>query len=78
MPELYSIYDQFLNAFPSFLHGWISLVLAVLLVISVYKVLKRNFIFLILLIILLPASVPILKNIWESLVTLIKFLLTKR
>ena len=78
MPELYSIYSQFLSAFPSFLHGWISVALAILLIISVYQVLKKNFIYLILLIVLLPASVPILTNIWESLVGLLKFLLTKR
>ena len=78
MDQIISIYNQFLNIFPKGLHGVVSLLLAGLLVIAIFKVLKRNFIYIILLIILLPASVPILQNIWQSLVELIKFLLTKR
>jgi hypothetical protein len=78
MDQIFSIYEQFLSYFPSSIHGFISLGLAVLFVIGIIKVLKRQFIYLILLIILLPASIPILQNIWESLVTVVKFLLTKR
>ncbi|OGE83640.1 MAG: hypothetical protein A3B10_00520 [Candidatus Doudnabacteria bacterium RIFCSPLOWO2_01_FULL_44_21] len=78
MDQIFSIYNQFLSYFPSNLHGIVSLALAVLLVIGIVKVIKREFIYLILLIVLLPASVPILKNIWDSLVNIFKFLLTKR
>jgi hypothetical protein len=78
MSEIYSIYSQFLGFFPNGTHWIVSLVLAVFLVVAIFKVIKRNFIWIILLIILLPASVPILHNIWESVVQLIKFLLTKR
>jgi hypothetical protein len=78
MDQIYSIYNQFLSYFPANLHGVVSLALAVLVAIGVFKVIKREFIYLILLVVLLPASVPILKNIWESLSSIIKFLLTKR
>jgi len=78
LQQIYSIYDQFLGYFPQNLHGIVSLALASLLVFGIYKVLRRQLVYLILLIILLPASVPILKNIWEQLFVLIKFLLSRK
>lgn len=77
MTELFDIYQQFLNFFPESAHGFVSLGLAVLIAYAIYKIVKKNFIFIILLIVLLPASIPILSNIWQSLTNLIKFLLTK-
>ena len=78
MDQIFSIYNQFLSYFPASLHGVVSIVLAVVIAIAIFKVVKREFIYIILLIVLLPASVPILKNIWESVVTVIKFLLTNK
>lgn len=78
MDQITSIYTQFLSNFPQSIHGIVSLSLVVLIVIAVFKVIKRNFIYLILLIILLPASKPILQSVWDGTVNLIKFLLTKR
>ncbi|MEO8065771.1 MAG: hypothetical protein ABI643_02860 [Candidatus Doudnabacteria bacterium] len=78
MAQITSIYNQFLSYFPANLHGVVSLALAVLIVIGIYKVIRKDFIYIILLIVLLPASVPILKNIWESLVNIIKFLLQNK
>lgn len=72
------IYNQFLNYFPENLRGFVSLALAVLLVVGIYKVLRKQLVYLILLAVLLPASVPILKNIWEQLLVLLKFLLSRR
>jgi len=78
MDQIFSIYNQFLNYFPSNFHGIVSLALAVLIIIGVFKVIKKDFIYLILLVVLLPASIPILKSIWDSISSLVKFLLTKR
>ena len=78
MNEIQNLYVQFLNNFPATLRPIISIGLAVLLIYSIFKVLKKDFIFLIALIILLPASVPILKNIWEGIIAFIKFLLNTR
>ena len=72
------IYNQFLNYFPANLHGVVSLALAVLIAVGIFKVIKKDFIYLIVLIVLLPASVPILKNIWSSLSAIIQFLLAKK
>lgn len=77
MQFLIDSYNQILGYFPNFLHPYISVALAIFLVYSIFQVLKRNFIYLIVLIILLPASVPILKGVWEALVSIIKFLLGK-
>ncbi len=74
MQNIYEIYNQFLSYFPSFTHPLISLILAILIVYGIFKVIKQEFIYIILLVILLPASIPILQNIWESIVNIVKFL----
>lgn len=78
LDSIYSIYEQFLSYFPKEVHGLVSLALAGLVIFGIYKVLRKQLIYLILLIILLPASVPILKNIWQGILDLIKFLLSRR
>lgn len=77
MEQILSIYDQFLGFFPRSIHGAVSFVLAILIIYAIYKVIKHNFIWLILLIILLPASKPILLSIWDGAVHTVKFLLTR-
>ncbi len=74
MGEIQDLYLQFLNNFPEVLRPFISLGLAVLLVYSIFKVLKKDFIYIIVLILILPGSIPILKNIWQGIVAFIKFL----
>ena len=76
--DIYAIYNQFLGYFPPKLHGLVSLFLVVLLIIGIYKVLKRQLIYIILLIVLLPASGPILKNIWQQLLAVLQFLLSRK
>ena len=78
MDQIFSIYNQFLSYFPPNLHGIVSLALVALIVIGVVKVIRKDFIYIILLVVLLPASWPILKNVYESLVNIIKFLLSKK
>lgn len=75
MQTLEELYRQFLGFFPVFLQPVISLVIAIFLVFSIIQVIKRNFIYLILLVVLLPAAIPVLKEIWKSVLAVIKFLL---
>ncbi len=75
MDNLTSLYNQFLNYFPPILHPVISIIVAAFLIYSIFQVLKKNFIWLILLIVLLPASVPIIKQVVNVLVSIIKLLL---
>ena len=78
LSQFYSLYDQFLGNFPDNMHWVVSLALAGLLVLAIFQTIKRNFIWIILLIVLLPAAIPILRNVWEGALEVIKFLLTKR
>lgn len=75
MEALQDIYQNFLNYFPEFWHPFISVALAVFFVYSIFQVLKKNFIFLIVLVVLLPASIPILKGVIEVLLYIVKYLL---
>jgi len=77
MQTIFNLYETFLSIFPANYHGIISVILAILLVYSIFKVLQKEFIWLIVLIILLPASIPILINIWEAIVEMLKFLINK-
>lgn len=75
MNEIQNIYIEFLANFPENLRPIISIGLAVLMVYAIFKVIKKDFIFIIALVVLLPASVPILKSVWQGVVGFIKFLL---
>jgi hypothetical protein len=74
MDSLTGLYNQFLNFFPYAWHPYVSFVIAILLIYAIIKILQRDFIFLILLIVLLPASVPILKGIWISVLAAMAYL----
>ncbi len=78
MNEIQNLYLQFLNNFPASARPIISIAFAVLLMYSIFKVIKKDFIFIIALVVLLPASVPILKSVWEGVVALVKFLLNTK
>jgi hypothetical protein len=73
--QLQQLYTGLLDLFPTFLHPFISIALAILLVVSIVQVLKRNFVYLVVLVVLLPASIPILKNVFDALLGFIKFIL---
>lgn len=78
MQQIQSLYLEFLANFPPTTRPVISIVLAVLLAYAVFKVIKKDFIFLIVLVVLLPGSIPILRSVWEGIVALVKFLLNTK
>jgi hypothetical protein len=78
MAYLQELYVQFLSHFPNWTHTFISLALVVLLAYWVFQLVRRNIVYLIVLVVLLPASVPILRNLFEGLVAFVKFLLGAR
>jgi hypothetical protein len=78
MDEIQKLYLEFLANFPINLRPMISIGLAVLLVYFIIKVIKKDFLYIIGLIILLPASKPILQNIWQGIVVFVKFLLNSK
>ncbi len=68
------LYIQFLNNFPVNLQPIVSGVLAGVIIYTVFRIIKRDFIFIIALVILVPTSIPVLKSIWGGLVAVIKYL----
>lgn len=78
LTDIQNLYLGFLKNFPSGIQPIISIALAVLIIYSIFKVLKKDWIFLIALIILLPASKPILISVWQGVVVFVKFLLNIR
>ena len=74
--QIQNLYLEFLANFPAGVRPFASLFLAVLLAYAVFKIIKKEFIYLLILIILLPGSIPILKTIWEGVVGLVKFLIS--
>lgn len=75
MPQLQTLYLQFLNIFPGFLQPVITLALLVFLVYTVISVIKQNYVYLIALVIFLPAAWPIIKTSYSYVVAFIKFML---
>jgi len=75
--EFFGLYEVFLSNFPEGYHGIISIALVILLVYSLYQVIKKNFIFIILLVILIPQSVPIIKIAWSSLLEFLQYLIRR-
>lgn len=75
--QLLNGYNQFLANFPPSIQPLISIIVAVLLIYAVIRILQRDFVFIVLLVVLLPASIPVLKNIGDSIVNIVKYLFTK-
>lgn len=78
MNEIQNLYLEFLLNFPENLRPFVSIGFAVILVYALFKVIKKQFIYIVALIVLLPASVPILKSVWQGVVVFIKFLLASK
>ncbi|MEQ1561259.1 MAG: hypothetical protein ABL899_00890 [Nitrospira sp.] len=68
------LYVQFLNNFPSQYQPFVSGLFALLIIYTVYRIIRKDFIFIIVLVILVPTSIPVLKSVWVGLVAVIKYL----
>jgi len=73
--QIISIYNQFISIFPASIQWIISLVIFIVVVKWTIDLVKQNIIWLILLIILLPASIPILRSVFDGLLTFLGYLL---
>lgn len=78
LAEIQNLYVQFLNNFPAELRPIISIGLAVMLVYAIFKVIKKDWMFIIVLVVLLPGSIPFLQTIWQGIVSFVKFLLNTK
>jgi len=73
--QLTSLYQQFISIFPLSLQWVISLIIFIAIVVGVVNLVRRNFIFLLLLILLVPASIPLLRSIVNGLIAFLQNLL---
>ena len=74
LEKIQGLYLNFLNYFPAQAQPVVSIIMIALIVYSVYRVIRKDFIFIIAVIILFPASIPVLKSIWWGVVAFVKFL----
>lgn len=74
LAHIETLYTRFLSNFPPEFQPFISITLGIILFVSIVQVLRKEFIWLIVLVILLPASVPILKGIAVAIIELLKLL----
>ncbi len=77
MNFFYTYYDKFLAIFPNQWHSLISILVLAFFVILLYTLVKRSILWLALLILIVPASIPVLHNVWDSILEIIKFLAQK-
>jgi hypothetical protein len=75
LQQIEQFYSHFLSLFPPVLHPVISIIVVVVIIYSLIQVVRKDFIYLIVLVILLPASIPVLKSVGQGIVDLLKFLL---
>ena len=72
--KVQDLYVKFLNNFPVNYQPIVSLVIAILIIYSVYRVIKRDFTFIIALAIFVPTSIPVMKSVWVGLLGVVKYL----
>ncbi len=74
LETIQSIYTSLLGNFPVSYHPIISVALGIVLLIAIIQTLRQNLIWLVVVVVLLPASVPILRGVADFLIVLFKFL----
>lgn len=74
LTSIQEIYLKFLGFFPSGLRPFVNIAVGVLIIVSIFQTLKRNFVWLIVLVILLPASVVVLKSLFDIILKALKYL----
>lgn len=74
MNQLQEIYNTFITAFPAAWQPYIAFAAGVCLVVAIIQAIRKEFIWIVVLIVLLPASIPILKGTALTLLAFIKFL----
>ncbi|MEQ1500241.1 MAG: hypothetical protein ABL917_02620 [Parcubacteria group bacterium] len=72
--KIQNLYLQFLANFPVGFQPLVSGVVAIIIIYAVFRIIKRDFIFILALVILVPTSIPVLKSLWVGLVSVIKYL----
>ncbi len=77
LATLLSSYDKLLASFPADWQGPISLILTLALAGAIWHVVKKSGLWLILLLVLVPALIPTLKGVGQFVIQLLKELLSR-
>lgn len=77
MSQLFAAYDLFIGNFPVQYQGIVSLGLLAVIVITLYQLIKKNLLWLALLVLFVPASIPILSKIGQGILLFIKYIISK-
>lgn len=77
MDFLFRAYDAFILNFPVQYQGIISLGLLAVIVISLYQLIRKNLLWIALLILFVPASIPILSKIGQGVLLFLKYIVSK-
>jgi len=72
MEQFFAWYDKLVAVFNPSYQWLISLVLIIIIIAILWRLIKKTYLFLILLIILVPASLPILRNFFLGLLEFIR------
>jgi hypothetical protein len=75
--QIIGYYDQFLNLFPMNWHGPISLILLLAIAGTIWHIVRKSGLWLVLLIVLVPALIPVLRDIGKTLIEILKVLLER-
>ncbi|MFA6081822.1 MAG: hypothetical protein WC773_00190 [Patescibacteria group bacterium] len=67
MNQIFTYYDKFLTMFPDPWHPYVSIAILIAMAVIVFRFWKVEIVGIILLIIFVPASIPILRNLGQTL-----------
>ncbi len=77
MDLLFHAYDIFISNFPKAYQGLISVGILAVIVIGLYHLIRKSLLWLVLLLIFVPASIPIISRIGTGLLEFLKYILSK-
>jgi len=75
MDKIFSYYDQFLKLFPDNWHTAVSVAIIIIMVMLVLRFMRYGIVGIILLVIFVPASIPVLKNIGMGVIAFVQHVL---
>lgn len=77
MTMLFQAYDMFIRNFPTQYQGLVSLALLAVIIICLFQLIKKSLLWLFLLVLFVPASIPILSKIGQSILEFLKYIVSK-
>lgn len=70
MERIFDVYNQFISIFPEQYQWVVSLLLILAIASFLWNMIKRNWLWVVLLVVIFPGLLPMLKNIFDSLTAL--------